>query len=250
MNALIVEDDDLLAEGLLRKLERRGWSVSVVTNQRAALHALDRAPPDVVLLDLRLPTDDEDMYPHVEVGFDILDHIRRRFSQSRLPVIVMTAHEHTSQLAVRAFKSLANDYITKPFSECDISLDEKLDGVTASLVADRTAETDGRCPVVFTRTEVTIGVHVVSNDRHASLLRILAGQTLYVNTSASAPRTRSGRHLAKVLDVQPATMRRYVTRLNLAARAAAGSGARELICNDRSGQGYYINLADYVIRSP
>ncbi len=115
--ALVIEDDHVLADVLRMKLEREGHTVTIAPNQRDAYHLLDLQEFDFVLLDLRLPTREGDMNLHSQVGFDILDHIRDRFTPDQLPVIVMTAYEETSQTAVRALKALANDYITKPFED-------------------------------------------------------------------------------------------------------------------------------------
>src|SRR3990170_3828735 len=95
--ALIIEDDHALADALGMRLSRAGHKVTIAEHQREAYRLLDQETFDFVLLDLRLPTNKDDMEPNAEVGFDILDHIRDRFSQDALPVIVMTAYEGTSQ---------------------------------------------------------------------------------------------------------------------------------------------------------
>ena len=113
------------------KLEREGHEVIIAPSQRDAYHVLDDHAFDFALLDLRLPTHVGDMDPNAEVGFAILKHIRERFSAEMFPVIVMTAYEETSQTAVRALRTGANDYITKPFEDSSISLDEKLRGLVS-----------------------------------------------------------------------------------------------------------------------
>ena len=151
--ALVVEDDLTLGEVLRKKLEREGHEVVVATNQRDAYHLLDDRELDFVLLDLRLPTHEGDMDPHSQVGFDILDHIRDRFAQDELPVVVMTAYEESSQTAVRALNALANDYITKPFEDSPVSLDEKL-ALIGRTIEERRASTSNepkKHSIVFTR---------------------------------------------------------------------------------------------------
>src|SRR5688572_18406811 len=112
---LVIEDDAALADVLRMKLDREGHEVTVAPSQRDAYHLLGNESFDFALLDLRLPTHVGDMDPNSQVGFDILAHIRERFTADRLPVVVMTAYEGTSQTAVRALRGGANDYITKPF---------------------------------------------------------------------------------------------------------------------------------------
>lgn len=138
---LIIEDDHVLADVLRMKLDRDNHEVTVASNRRDAYHLLDLEEFDFALLDLRLPTYEGDMDKNSEVGFEILDHIRDRFTQDELPVLVMTAYEETSETAVRALKAMANDYITKPFEDSPVSLDEKLDLIFRGIQETRRKDT-------------------------------------------------------------------------------------------------------------
>jgi DNA-binding response OmpR family regulator len=257
--ALVVEDDLTLGEVLRKKLEREGHEVVVATNQRDAYHLLDDRELDFVLLDLRLPTHEGDMDPHSQVGFDILDHIRDRFAQDELPVVVMTAYEESSQTAVRALNALANDYITKPFEDSPVSLDEKL-ALIGRTIEERRASTSNepkKHSIVFTRERVAIDGIPVGQRRVADLLRLLGSRTLMLSrdVEAGAEVQMTGKEIARALDVQEATVRQYVTRFRrwIAAeyenRNLGSIGSDEIIRNCRDWKGYELNFTTCSIRS-
>jgi signal transduction histidine kinase len=71
----------------------------------AGLAAAQAAPPDLVLLDMRMPDMD---------GFDVLRELRAAPATADLPVIFLTADADRENL-IRAFAAGVNDYVTKPF---------------------------------------------------------------------------------------------------------------------------------------
>jgi DNA-binding response OmpR family regulator len=71
----------------------------------AALEAVDRHAPDVIVLDLNLPRLD---------GYQVLSHLRARPVTSGIPVLVLTARGDEDS-EVKVFENGANDFITKPF---------------------------------------------------------------------------------------------------------------------------------------
>lgn len=89
---LIVDDDVALAEMLGLVLRREGFIPSVVTSGSAALAAIRRENPDVVLLDLMLPGRD---------GVDVCRDLR---AESDVPVIMLTARSDTIDI-VRGSRS-------------------------------------------------------------------------------------------------------------------------------------------------
>jgi two-component system, OmpR family, response regulator RegX3 len=99
MNVLVVEDEDALAESLLKGLAREGFAVTRAATGEAAL-AHDQA--DVVLLDLRLPDMD---------GLDVCKAIRAR---SAVPIIIVSARGEEADRVV-GLELGADDYIVKPF---------------------------------------------------------------------------------------------------------------------------------------
>lgn len=253
--SLIIEDDHALADVLRMKLARDGHTVTIAKHQREAYHLLDRQEFDFVLLDLRLPTHKNDMDPNTEVGFAILDHIRDRFSQDELPVIIMTAYEETSQTAVRALKSFANDYIQKPFEDSAVSLDEKLAGIIRHIETpkkpppEKARRSDGRHKIVFKKDCVEIdGIRV--KGCFYSLLVLLGSRTLMVTPDAASrdggPMT--GKEIAQAMKIEEATVRQYVTRFRKFIsdehkKLKKGAIERQdIIRNSRDWKGYELNF--------
>jgi DNA-binding response OmpR family regulator len=103
MRILVAEDHALLAETIGAGLRREGMAVDVVTDGGQALHQLDIAPYDVLVLDRGLP---------VVSGDDVCRHVGRR----RLParVLMLTAAGALSD-RVNGLDLGADDYLTKPF---------------------------------------------------------------------------------------------------------------------------------------
>jgi two-component system, OmpR family, response regulator RegX3 len=99
MRVLLVEDDDGIAEPLTHALEREGFEVERVATGRAAL---DAAPAEFVLLDLRLPDID---------GYEVCKELRKR---SETPIIMMTARSEEVDRVI-GLELGADDYIVKPF---------------------------------------------------------------------------------------------------------------------------------------
>ena len=103
MQILLVEDDRSLAAGLCKALRSEGFVTNHVTEGRAALHAVEVEPPDIVVLDLGLPDMD---------GLDVLNRIRG--SGSEIPVLILTARS-SIDARVSGLDSGADDYLPKPF---------------------------------------------------------------------------------------------------------------------------------------
>jgi len=99
---LIVDDDPAQRRLLADFIGSRGLRTVEADSGEAALERIRQQPPDMVLLDVRLPGID---------GIATLGAIRQFAVQ--LPVILITAHGHLRQ-AVEAIKSGADDYLLKP----------------------------------------------------------------------------------------------------------------------------------------
>jgi two-component system KDP operon response regulator KdpE len=100
---LVVEDDTSFAKVLGTSLRTHGYRVQVAKTGEQALNRIERDPPAVVLLDLRLP------------GIDGIEVCRRLRSWTAVPIVVLTA-EGSDDSKVLALDEGADDYITKPFS--------------------------------------------------------------------------------------------------------------------------------------
>ncbi len=103
MRILLIEDDELLGDGLQVGLQQAGWVADWVRDGDAAQKALGSGVFDVVVLDLGLPK---------RSGIEILRWLRVR--GNRVPVLILTATDATSQ-RVNALDAGADDYVTKPF---------------------------------------------------------------------------------------------------------------------------------------
>ncbi len=100
---LVVEDEPSVGEVVSLYLRRAGYAVSVVRDGKAALEALERQLPMLVVLDLMLPGAD---------GWEIIRRLRER---SDVPIILLTARkEETDRIA--GLEMGADDYVIKPFS--------------------------------------------------------------------------------------------------------------------------------------
>ncbi|MHB8493203.1 MAG: response regulator transcription factor [Casimicrobiaceae bacterium] len=104
MRILVVEDDSLLAEGLVSVLSRAGHAVEQAASGRLADSLLERESYDLVVLDVGLPDID---------GFEVLRRLRAR--RSSAGVLVLTARDAIDD-RVRGLDLGADDYLTKPFS--------------------------------------------------------------------------------------------------------------------------------------
>ena len=104
--AVLVVDDTIENLRLLSNLlSAEGYDVRAVTNGPQALQAVERDPPDVILLDITMPEMD---------GYEVCRRLRAREHLKDVPVIFLTALTDTAH-KVRAFDAGAVDYVTKPF---------------------------------------------------------------------------------------------------------------------------------------
>jgi two-component system, OmpR family, response regulator len=101
---LVVEDDALLAEGLVDVLDRAGHAVEHAATGWRADQLLAAEAFDLVVLDIGLPDID---------GFEVLRRLRAR--ESSTSVLVLTARDAVED-RVRGLDLGAEDYLTKPFS--------------------------------------------------------------------------------------------------------------------------------------
>ena len=105
---LVVEDEAIVAEVVERFLRREGYDTMVVGDGKAALNAIKRFLPDLIVLDLMLPEID---------GLEVCRQVR---SHSETPIIMLTARgEETDK--VLGLGLGADDYVTKPFSPRELS---------------------------------------------------------------------------------------------------------------------------------
>jgi len=102
---LIVEDEESLLKLESILLTSKGYQVQGVANGTAALKAIAKEPPDLVLLDIMLPEID---------GFEVCHQIKQNEATKHIPVIMLTAKKSREDMS-RGEKVGADWYITKPF---------------------------------------------------------------------------------------------------------------------------------------
>ena len=140
---LLVDDEPNIQTAVRPLLASSGYDVISAMTGRAALDAVERQPPDVVVLDLGLPDMD---------GVDVCRLIR---DVSHVPVIVLSARGSEKD-KVRALDAGADDYVTKPFGS-----EELLARIRVAL---------RRADVAAGAGPMTIGDLVVDRERRRVLI--------------------------------------------------------------------------------
>jgi DNA-binding response OmpR family regulator len=103
MDLLLVEDDELLGDGIQSVLQRRGMGVDWVRDGISAMNSLKTSHYDLLLLDLNIPW---------LSGLDVIARLRE--AENDIPVLVLTARSKVMD-RVEALDSGADDYLVKPF---------------------------------------------------------------------------------------------------------------------------------------
>src|SRR4029079_7562245 len=108
MRALLVEDDNILAEFVAKGLGDAGVAVDRAGDAERGLAVALERPPDIVIVDLMLPGAD---------GLTLIDNLRRR--GRTLPVLILSAR-HTVDDRVRGLQAGGDDYLVKPFAFAEL----------------------------------------------------------------------------------------------------------------------------------
>ena len=103
MRILLVEDDEILGDGLKTGLRQAGYTVDWIKDGISADNALKDDDFDLVVLDVGLPR---------QSGLEVLRNLRKRGQQT--PVLILTAKD-TVPDRVQGLDSGADDYMVKPF---------------------------------------------------------------------------------------------------------------------------------------
>ena len=101
---LIVEDDDVIAQGMARHLSAAGFDATWVGNGEQGLARLRHEKPDACVLDLMLPGLD---------GWKLIETVR---SEGIATPIVVVSARGTEHDRVHALEIGADDYLVRPFS--------------------------------------------------------------------------------------------------------------------------------------
>jgi CheY-like chemotaxis protein len=101
---LLVEDNEMNRDMLSRRLEKRGYSVSIAVDGAAGVALAQSEKPDLILMDMSLPVLD---------GWDATKQIKADPAIANIPVIALTAHAMESDRQ-KALEAGCDDFDTKP----------------------------------------------------------------------------------------------------------------------------------------
>ena len=103
---LIVDDQPVNLQLLGGVLQKKNYRLVFATNGEAALNALQKVNPDLILLDVMMPEMD---------GYEVCQKIKQDTRTQNIPIIFLTAKIGEEDI-VKGFELGAFDYVTKPFN--------------------------------------------------------------------------------------------------------------------------------------
>ncbi len=106
---LIVDDVPVNVEILVAAL-KNDYKLSVAIDGERALRAVEKSPPDLILLDIMMPGID---------GYEVCRRLRAAEATRELPIMFLSALEDVANKA-RGFELGANDYLSKPFEVLEV----------------------------------------------------------------------------------------------------------------------------------
>jgi two-component system OmpR family response regulator len=108
MRALIIEDDQTIADFVARGLREAGFAVDTSPDGEAGLELALSEPYDVAIVDLMLPRRE---------GLSVIDELRKRGRST--PVLILSARRSVDD-RVRGLQAGGDDYLTKPFAFAEL----------------------------------------------------------------------------------------------------------------------------------
>ena len=143
---LIVEDEESVIDPLELLLSKEGFTIETARDGREALEKFEKVLPDLVLLDLMIPTIS---------GTEVCRQIR---AKSQVPIIMLTAKD-TEVDKVVGLELGADDYIVKPYSKAELVA--RIKAVLRRQGGEVTSEVSG----VITAGPISIDI-----DRHLVMI--------------------------------------------------------------------------------
>jgi two-component system cell cycle response regulator DivK len=101
---LLVEDNEMNRDMLMRRLERKGFEVVIAIDGKAGIDMASSSNPDIILMDLSLPVID---------GWEAARQIKADSATQSIPIIALTAHAMAGD-EQKALEAGCDDYDTKP----------------------------------------------------------------------------------------------------------------------------------------
>jgi two-component system, OmpR family, response regulator len=174
---LVVDDEPNITDLVAMALRYEGFEVETAGTGRAALSAVERFRPELLVLDVMLPDLD---------GFAVTERLKGM--RNKVPILFLTARDEVED-KVRGLTLGGDDYVTKPFS-----LEELVARIRALL--RRAGSVEERGPLVFADLELNDDTHEV--HRAGTLIELTATEfRLLRYLMQNAPRVLSK---AQILD--------------------------------------------------
>ncbi len=101
---LLVEDNELNRDMLMRRLQRKGYEVVTAVDGQQGVQLAESEAPDIILMDMSLPVLD---------GWSATQQIKANPKTHAVPIIALTAHAMTSDRD-KAMECGCDDFDTKP----------------------------------------------------------------------------------------------------------------------------------------
>ncbi len=101
---LLVEDNEMNRDMLSRRLERKGYVITIAVDGQQAVDMALADPPALILMDMSLPVID---------GWEAARRIKSNEATKRIPIIALTAHAMQGD-EQKAREAGCDDYDTKP----------------------------------------------------------------------------------------------------------------------------------------
>lgn len=134
---MVVDDNPNILKLLSNLLAKKGYRVRTAISGKLALRSVASQPPDLILLDVKMPEMD---------GFEVCRYLKSKRDHRNIPIIFISALDEMDQ-KIEGFKAGGVDYITKPFESEEVLVRVKthlkLKELTEHLeykVTERTAE--------------------------------------------------------------------------------------------------------------
>jgi len=221
-SALIVEDENEIADLVKFHLERDGMQVSVARNGRKAIEMVQGAGYDLIVLDLMLPDLD---------GLEICRRLKGQDRTKEIPVVMLTARGEESDI-VAGLEMGADDYVTKPFSPRVLMarLRNALRKTGATEPTERIGLVNGRLLIDRERHVVTVdGQTVELTVTEFGILHFLALRPGFVRTRDQIISAVHGRNTvlsSRTVDVHVTAVRRKIGVLGECVQTVRGVGYR------------------------
>lgn len=227
-SALIVEDENEIADLVKFHLERDGMQVSVARNGRKAIEMVQGAGFDLIVLDLMLPDLD---------GLEICRRLKGQDKTKEIPVVMLTARGEESDI-VAGLEMGADDYVTKPFSPRVLMarLRNALRKTGATEPTERIGLVNGRLLIDRERHVVTVdGQTIELTVTEFGILHFLALRPGFVRTRDQIISAVHGRNTvlsSRTVDVHVTAVRRKLGALGECVQTVRGVGYRFRDPND------------------